>query len=165
MSPRRRSKPSMPPIHRLFLLPLLAASCAPVPWPASEPDLAAIATVVKDVYRAEGQQRRIIFLEMEEDTLAQAQDLLETDLGVTIRPESEADRTDASLPALTPVLSETGDIGISISLGRFRVDDDGNLRVMVSYARSGLDGADLEYVLEANGQGWRIINRISHGVA
>ena len=176
MSPQRKSKPSLPTIHWSLVLPLLAVSCGnfpplgPPPDGNTEPDLAAITTVVKDVYRSEG-QRRIIFLGTDEpeafgaNTLAQARSQLEDDLGVTVRPESEADRTDLSLPALTPVLPETGEMGISISLARFRLDEAGNLRVQVTFARSGLDGAVLEYVLTLGEQGWTIIDRIGLGVA
>ena len=58
-----------------------------------------------------------------------------------MRSLSEADFSDPSVPALTPVLCETGEVGVSVSLGRFTEDDQGQLHVDVSVARSGLDGA------------------------
>jgi len=129
------------------------------------PDLAAITTVVKDVYRQEGQSR-MIFLAVEEpvdDTLLE--ETLEQDLGVNVRPESEADRTDPSLPVLTPKLPETGEIGISIQLGRLSLADDGKLHVTVLFARCGLDGGSFEYVLERTDAGWSIADVIPRGQA
>lgn len=125
-----------------------------------EANVAVIATVVKDVYGFQG-RGRIIFLDAEEDaldteTLSQAGLLVESELGVRVLPESVADRSDLSLPVLTPVDPETGDIGISIRLGRFRLGDDGRLRVEVGTIRSGLDGRGFDYTLERASEGWVI---------
>ena len=125
-------------------------------------NVAVIATVVKNVYGFQG-RGRIIFLGAEQgaldtETLAQARSLVESELGVRVLPQSAADRSDLSLPVLTPVDPETGDIGISISLGRFNLGDDGRLRVEVGATRSGLDGQGYEYVLERAGEGWVIIS-------
>ena len=129
------------------------------------PDLAAITTVVKDVYRQEGQSR-MIFLAVEEPVDdALMEETLEQDLGVKVRPESEADRTDLSLPVLTPKLPETGEIGISIQLSRFSLDDDGKLHVTVLFVRCGLDGGIYEYVLEHTDAGWSIADVIPRGQA
>jgi hypothetical protein len=49
-----------------------------------------------------------------------------------------------------------GEVGVSVSLGRFSVDEEGLIRVRVSVARSGLDGAFIEYVLEPADDGWTI---------
>ena len=148
---------------------LLPAGCPLVDDPAGptvsldrEANVAVIATVVKNVYGFQG-RGRIIFLGAEQgaldsETLAQAGSLVESELGVRVLPESAADRSDLSLPVLTPVDPQTGDIGISIRLGRFNLGDDGRLRVEVGAIRSGLDGQGYDYVLERASEGWVIIS-------
>ena len=85
------------------------------------------------------------------------------DLPVKVRPLSEADFSNPSFPALTPVLPETGEVGISVSLGRLTEDEDeeGLYHVDVSIVRSGLDIAFAEYSLEAGEVGWTI-NDVAH---
>ena len=139
---------------------VLAAGCGFIPFtpPELEPDVPAIVTVVNDVYQGEG-HGRIVFLEANElgGTMAvEARSMLEAALHVKVRPLTEAELTDPSLPALTPVLPETGEIGVSISLGRFSADGAGRLRVTVTVARSGLDGVVLDYVIERSSGGWLI---------
>lgn len=150
----------------------LAQGCAVVPdaSPDVQPDLAAIVKVVNDVYRTQGFERPVLFLDTGEvcDSILPPcvppdggifpalKTQLETDLHVKVRSLCEADLTDPSVPALTPVLPETGEVGVSVSLGRFSVDEGGLLRVRVSVARSGLDGAFIEYVLEPADDGWTI---------
>jgi ABC-type transporter MlaC component len=56
------------------------------------------------------------------------------------------------------VLPETGEIGVSISLGRFFADRAGRLRVTVTVARSGLDGVVLHYVIERSNGGWFVVD-------
>ena len=145
----------------------IITGCAQMDSPAASapkgPDLAAIITVVEDVYATEG-RGRMIFLGTVDDTideadLQQARTRLEAGLGIAVKDDSEADRSDPALPALTPVDPETGEIGISIYLGRFTVDGDARLRVEATFARSGLDGMVVEYVLESTPQGWNITER------
>ena len=145
---------------------VLASGCASLvdcrPLPDTEPDLELIVTVVSDVYRGAG-QGRIIFLGADDETieegmLSAAGNLLEQELRVKVRPESEADRGSLTLPVMTPVLLETGEIGISISLGRFSLDEQGWIHVDVSYARSGLDGAIFAYTLQPTEEGWAIVD-------
>ncbi len=160
-----------------------AVGCGVMPAPPRppdvQPDLAAIATVIDDAYRKEGFSRPVLFLETGEvcDSISptcvpseggvspalKAQ--LETDLQVKVRALSEADLADPFVPALTPVLPETGEVGVSISLGRFSVDNGGLLRVSVTVARSGLNGVGMEYVLEPADDGWAIREIHDGGVA
>jgi len=135
--------------------------------PPNVPNIPTIITVVKHAYRMEG-HGRIVFLaapDVDGSMLTAACGALENDLGVKVRPEEHADRTDPDLPALTPVLPETGEIGISIRLGRFNLAEDGRLHVTVSFARSGLDGGDLDYVLERAGDEWSITDVVPGAVA
>ena len=147
---------------------VLAAGCGVIPLgtPELEPDVAAIVTVVNDVYEGEG-HGRIVFLEANElggAMAAEARSALEAALHVKVRPLVEAELTDPSLPALTPVLPETGEIGVSISLGRFFADRAGRLRVTVTVARSGLDGVVLDYVIERSNGGWLVVDVVLAGV-
>jgi len=84
--------------------------------------------------------------------------VLETELRVKVRPPLAACLTDPSVPALTPVLCETGEVGVTVSLGRFTEDDQGQLHVDVSVVHSGLDGVGFEYTLEPAEEGWTIID-------
>ena len=152
---------------------VLVKGCTVVPNASSvvQPDLAAIVKVVNDVYRTQGFDRPVLFLDTGEvcDSILPTCDppgggifpalktQLETDLQVKVRPFSEADFSDPFLPALTPVLPETGEVGVSIRLGRFSVDDVGRLSVSVSVARSGLDGVGIDYKLERGDDGWIIV--------
>jgi hypothetical protein len=136
---------------------------------ATTPDTSAIAAVVKAVYASQGQQRKVVFLSAEEgegDAIAQVRELVQNDLGIPVRPESEADRTDLSLAALTPKWPANGEIGISISvsLSRFSFDGEG-LHVDVSFARSGLDAARFEYVLAQIDGVWTVVESIPIGIA
>jgi len=151
---------------------VLAQGCTVAPIVSSDPqpDLGAIVKVVNDVYLTEGFDRPVLFLDTGEvcDSVLPScvppdggifpalKTQLETDLQVKVRPLSEADLGDLSVPALTPVLPETGEVGVSVALGRFREQGDG-WHVTVTVARSELDGAFIEYVLEPAGDGWTIM--------
>lgn len=137
----------------IVALVLVPGCCAVVPKASSDvqPDLAAIVKVVNDVYRTQGFERPVLFLDTGEvcDSILPLRvppdggifpalkTQLETDLQVKVRPLSEADFNDPSVAALTPVLPETGEVGVSISLGRFSVDEEGLFCVRVSVAREG----------------------------
>ncbi len=142
-----------------------------------QPDMKAIVAVVAAAYGHEGDDRLVVFPDTsdicgsvspdceptEPDGLdaglkerIEAGILLETGKVRKVRAPSEACYDDLSLPALTPVLCGTGEIGVSVSLGRFREQGDG-WHVNVTVARSGLDGAFIEYVLEPADDGWTII--------
>ena len=152
---------------------VLAQGCTVVPnaSPDVQPDLGAIVKVVTDAYFTEGFDRPVLFLDTGEvcDSVLPScvppdggifpalKTQLETDLQVKVRPLSEADLGDLSVPALTPVLPETGEVGVSIRLGRFSVDDVGRLSVSVSVGRSGLDGVGIDYKLERSDDGWIIV--------
>lgn len=158
-----------PPVFGLYVALVLVQGC-PVET-GVQPDLAAIVKVVNDAYRTQGLDRPVLFLDTGEvcDSILPPcvppeggifptlKTQLETDLQVKVRPFSEADFSDPFLPALTPVLPETGEIGVSVSLGRFSVDDGGQVRVVVTVARSGLDGVFMEYKLEPANDGWIIV--------
>ncbi len=136
----------------------------------SPPDWDAIATVVSEAYRTEGQARAVVFVDTGEvcdsvlpictppgrDIDPELKSVLETELRVKVMPPSAACLTEPSVPALTPVLCETGEVGVTVSLGRFTEVEQGRLHVDVSIARSGLDGVLVEYVLEPAGDGWTI---------
>lgn len=161
------------------VLLVTVSGCEIVVNPDTKPDLAAIVKVVNDAYQTQGYERPVIFLDTVEvcDPILQICDppdgsifpalktQLETDLQVKARPLSDADYSDPTVPALTPVLAETGEIGVSISLGRFIEDDQGFLHVNVSVVRSGLDALVIEYVLEADESGWTIAKTIVIGVS
>ena len=124
-------------------------------------DVGAIAVVVEDVYRNHGAQR-MIFLGSDDENmdgvmLERARSVIADKLRVKVSPEQDADRSNPDLPVLTPFDPETGEIGISISLGRFEVDGEGRWHVLASYARSGIDGAGLTYTLERDGSDWVIV--------
>ena len=133
------------------------------------PDVAAISTVVKTLYGLHG-RGRIIFLgsddgSVDSDLLAQAGTAVQEDLGVRVLPESAADRSDLSLPIYTPKDPATGEVGISIALGRFRVEGDGRLAVSAWAVLSGLNGQGYDIVLEHAGNGWVITEMTEDGVS
>ena len=136
-------------------------------WDTSNADVVPITTVVKDIFGREG-QGRIIFLKADgaAENIENAMSCLAADLQTRVLPESEAERAiDDSLPVLTPFDPKTGEIGISIILGRFTLTEQGNLTVGVSFERSGLDGAAYEYVLEPMDGGWSVLSVKRIGVS
>jgi hypothetical protein len=155
-----------------MLLTMMAGCPALSPVDAdgyAEPDVATIAMVVKHVYGLQG-RGRIIFLGADEDAvqseaLTQAGAVVEADLGVRVLPESAADRSDLSLPAFTPVDPETGEIGVSINVGRFRLTDDGKLEVSAGAVLSGVSGQGYDFVLEQVGESWTIVSMTESWVA
>lgn len=133
------------------------------------PDLTAISTVVKAIYGMHG-RGQIIFLGSDDDgvdseLLAQAGAIVQDELGVRVLPDSAADRSDLSLPPLTPKDPETGEVGISIRLGRFRVEEDGRLSVSAWAIRSGRDAQGYDVVLERSSDGWAVVQMSEDGVA
>ena len=156
----------------LALVALGTAGCTgcwlfnPLASDGTEPDLSAIATVVKDVYRTQG-QGRIIFLgtqesDLEDSTLVAARTVLQDDLKVNVRPEADAVYSAPDAPLFTPVLAGSGELGVSIRLGRFRLGDDGRTTVTVFWNRSCGERGDIDYLLERDEQGWLILNRDAH---
>ncbi len=136
----------------------------PPPQTASDLNRAAIITVIEDVYLREGRQR-IIFCDDAVYVDAQVTATLENRLGVKVEPDSDANRDNSDLPPLTPASAETGEIGISISVGEFTTDADGRLHVTVTFARSGLDAGAFNYVLSFTDAGWVIESLEPAGVA
>ncbi len=123
----------------------------------------ALVTVAADLYRREGQDR-IVFLStdteaVDADKLFCVMTRLAADLGVRVLPAELADRTDPSVPALTPVDPATGETGISIHLADVIELEVDQIQVRISFARSALDGAIFEYVLACDGAGWTIVAR------
>jgi hypothetical protein len=157
-------------VSSVVLVSLLSvAGCPPVlpVDPVTGPDVAAVVTVVKAVYADQG---RIIFLgsddgSVDSELLAQAGAVVEAELGVRVLPESAADRSDLSLPVLTPKDPATGELGVSIDLGQFRVVGPDRLAVSAWYGHSGLDGQGYDIVLERAGDGWVIVQMDEDGVA
>ena len=133
-----------------------------------EADLAAIVAVLNDAYRTRGFGRPVLFLDTgnacesvqppcvqpDGGVPPELTTQLEADLQVKVRSLPEADFT---VPSLTPILPETGEVGVSVSLGRFREEDDGYWHVNATISRSGLDSGTVEYVLERDEGGWAII--------
>jgi hypothetical protein len=152
------------------LLSLLAVAGCPPVMPVDRvtgPDVAAVVTVVKAVYRDQG---RIIFLgsadgSVDSALLAEAETGLQADLGVRVLPDSAADRSDLSLPVLTPKDPATGEVGVAIELDQFQVVGPGRLAVTGWYARSGLDAQGYDIVLERAGDGWVIVQMNEGAVA
>jgi len=145
---------------------LSCAGCFPAPAGSTlaqvDTEIDPLAIVVADVYSEFGQDR-IIFLEMidateDDETYLALMAKLEAELSVPVFPEALADRSIyPDVPPLTPVDSATGNIGISITIGDIRFDEQGYLVVEVGYARSALDGGVLEYALDDTPDGWVII--------
>jgi hypothetical protein len=136
---------------------------------AKGPDVAAISTVVKALYGMHG-RGRIIFLgsddgSVDSQLLALAGAAVQEEVGVRVLPESTADRSDPSLPALTPKDPETGEIGISIRLGRFRVTSENRLEVSGWVIVSGLNAQEYQIVLERSEDSWVIIEMQPGAVA
>jgi len=147
--------------------PILPASKPQVVVPAPDADIAALVTIVEDVYRLAG-GGRMIFLEANEpaDRLQRAMSYLQCSLNTRVRPESEATRAfDDTHPIMTPIDRDTGEVGISILVGDFAPDELGRLRMGVSYARSGLDGEILQYVLQRTDAGWSVLEVIQVAIA
>jgi len=91
---------------------------------------------------------------------------LQSSLNTRVRPESDAIRAfDDSHPIMTPIDRDTGEVGISIGLGDFEQEGPDRLRVVVSYARSGLDGEVLQYVLQRTDAGWSVLEARQIGIA
>jgi hypothetical protein len=150
----------------LAVLCLGGCPLAPV-QPSTGPDVAAVVTVVKALYADPG---RIIFLGSTDgsvagELLAQAGAVVQEELGVRVLPESAADRSDLSLPVLTPKDPETGELGVSIDLLRFQAARPDRLTVSAWYARSGLGGQGYEITLERTLAGWVIVQMEEGGVA
>lgn len=158
--------------HRLLTIFLcasvlcVAAGCFPTSAGSTlaqvDTELDPLVIVVASVYTEFGEDR-IVFLRMldteetDEAYLALIAQL-EEELSVPVLPESLADRAiTANLPPLTPVDPQTGEAGISITIGDIRFDEQGYLIVEVGYARSALDGGVLEYVLDDTPDGWIIL--------
>ena len=149
------------------------------PQPMVPPDLAAIAIVVSTAYRTEWFGRQVLFVDTSDacDTIMPRctasgngldpalKRLLQSELQAKIQPQTAACYAESSLPALTPVHCETGEVGVVVSLGRFVVDGQGRLHIAVTIARSGLDGVVLEYILEASDGGWTIVDTIIQAIA
>lgn len=118
---------------------------APVASPEVEPDLDAVAVLVKDAYRQLGQEANV-FLAVDgadDATMTLIRTYLGSELSTAFRPSSAR---------------AAGDPAASISLGRFRLGQDGKPRVVVSFVRE--DGAGrgcTEYALERAGDSWVIV--------
>jgi hypothetical protein len=153
----------------VLLVSLLALGGCPSPAPVdptTEPDLAAVVTVVEAVYSGQGQ---VIFLgsddgSVDAELLAQAGAVVQAELSVRVLPESAADRSDPSL-LLVPKDPATGELGVSIALNQFRVVGSGRLAVTAWEIRSGLDAQEYDIVLERAGSGWVIVQMDEGAVA
>lgn len=135
----------------------------------AEPDVGAISTVVKALYRMHG-RGRIIFLgsddgTVDSETLAQAGSAIAAELGVRVLPESAADRSDPTLPVRTPKDPETGELGISIEVDWFRVESEKRLAVSAWAVLSGLNAQEYDIVLERSGEDWVIVEMESGAVS
>lgn len=142
---------------------LLSGGCPFDTFPPPGPDVGAITTVLKYAYGSSGAARKVIFLASDEEgttveLVDEAAKRVEDELGVRVLPASLADRSSLTLPALTPVDPDTGEPGVEIRLGRFRVDEAGRLLVPVGVTLSGLNARGFEYTLERRGDRWIIID-------
>ena len=80
-------------------------------------------------------------------------------LGIAVRAIEEASYPESGVPALTPVLPDTGEVGVEIALRWFEQDADGALSLQASIGYSGLDGMFIRYRLRRSSRGWRIVER------
>ncbi len=120
---------------------------------------------LKAAYELEGERREVIFLEVagaSDDAYNRIADDLFDELSVDVLPAEDAFRGELDLPALTPVDPETGLVGVSLTLREMAAADDGEYTATVSFARSGLDGGDITFVLHRAEQGWSVAE-YSHG--
>jgi hypothetical protein len=133
-------------------------------------ELDPIAIAAAHVYGELGEDR-VVFLRMldrDEDDVSYLalMDMLEEELAVPVLPESQADRAvTADLPPLTPVDAETGEAGISITIGEIGFDEQGYLMIEVGYARSAVDGGVFQYVLDDTPDGWVIVAILLTGIS
>ena len=119
------------------------------------------ATVLKTAYELEGGQRQVIFLdadELSEEELDQVAVSLESELRVTVLPAEAAFRGDPELAALTPVDPETGEVGVSLTLHEIAEVGSGECEAVISYARSGLDGGEVIMVYERRAGRWVLVD-------
>lgn len=145
----------------------------------AEANLDAIGLVLSAAYTEGGFDRSVLFVEIGDacDSIAgecaqnesrlpeSVKAVLEVTLGVKVHPNSEADRTSPDFPVLTPVLPETGEVGVYVRLGRFRATEDGLLEVPVDILRSGLNGELTTFTLENMGNGWVVRNIVVNAIA
>ncbi|HUU85202.1 MAG TPA: hypothetical protein VM243_17010 [Phycisphaerae bacterium] len=113
-------------------------------------------------YEAEGGDRSVIFLELGtalEDRYAELADDLAGEFDVDVLPVESAFRGDLNLPALTPIDPETGSVGVSLTLEEMLPIEDGQYEATVRYARSGLDGGSVTFILEQQDTDWVIVER------
>lgn len=113
-------------------------------------------------YELEGRDRPVIFMELpdgQQDRFDEVAGQLAAELGAEVLPADTAFRGDLDLPALTPIDPDTGQVGVSLTLdGMFPIED-GRYEATVRYARSGLDGGGITFVLEQQEADWVIVER------
>ena len=120
------------------------------------------ALLLMATYQLEGRDRAVIFMELDgrpQDRFDEVADQLAVELGVEVLPADAAFRGGLDLPALTPIDPETGEVGISLTLDELLPEDDGRYQATVGYARSGLDGGSVTFVLEQEGADWVIVEQ------
>jgi hypothetical protein len=149
---------------------IACGAVAPVSWdgPVSADSPASSAAVVPssveaaalcEAYRREGGGRDVIFVEVSDGDADVVDDIvrrLRATLGVTVRRADEADRSDPERPALTPVDPRTGEPGVVLRVDAVLALSGDRVRVVVTYARSGLDGGVLSMTLTRDGADWAV---------
>lgn len=154
-----------------------AVGCGLLPWrapsppPDVQPDMNAIVMVISNAYDKAGEDREVVFLDTigvcavlpetcdppDGEVSAEFKDNLEATLQKKVLSLSEACFVDPSLPSLMPTDCETGEVGVSISIGRLGEDTDGYWHVDVTIALSSVDSTTLEYILERGEAAWTIL--------
>lgn len=113
-------------------------------------------------YELEGRDRPLIFLDLGAESDAdfeEVADELAAEFSVDVLPADTAFRGDLDLPALTPIDPESGQIGVSLTLGEMVPVEDRRYEATVRYARSGLDGGSIIFILEQQGPDWTVVGR------
>jgi len=142
-------------------LALLAAEgCQPSPGP-TEPDVAAIATVVRAAY-GEPVGMPTLFLgavDEADTTVSEARSLVASELHAKVL--SLSDRVfDDALPPFTPVDPDSDEPGVTVALGRFAVEQDGRLRVTASFVRrGGTEQGCTEFLLARAAEAWDVVEQ------
>jgi hypothetical protein len=113
-------------------------------------------------YELEGQDRPLIFLDLGAESDAgfeEVADELATAFSVEVLPAETAFRGDLDLPALTPIDPESGQVGISLTLDEMVPVEDRRYEATVRYARNGLDGGSIVFILEQQGRDWTVVEQ------
>ena len=117
------------------------------------------ATVVKAVYELEGEDRRVLFVDVDgcsDEVLDATLRRLADELPVDVLRGDQAELTDPSRPALTPLHPETGETGLFVRVVTIERTGPREAEAYVRFSRSGLSGGDLMLTFDQTAGGWKL---------